>query len=265
MSAPPRDPWFRLAKWSKARIAIGRVGASMPTAEVLRFALAHAQARDAVHDRLDRDALRDLFKGLGQATVDVESAAADRQVYLRRPDLGRRLSDRSRELLVGMAAPCDLVIVVGDGLSATAVNAHTAALVAAFLPEVARLGLNLGTIVIAEGARVALGDEIGAILGARAVAVVIGERPGLTAADSLGIYITYNPWPGRTDAQRNCISNVRPDGLAPGLAAIKLAWFVNSALTRQLTGVGLKDEMDLAISDASQPAIAPNTPHSKRV
>ena len=222
MSAP-HDPWFRLSQHTRARLGLGRTGVSLPTREVLDFALAHAQARDAVHARLDHKAVLATLTALGVATVTIESRAADREVYLRRPDLGRALSDCSRSRLVAFAEPCDLAIVVGDGLSATAVNAHLFAFMSAFLPHAARLGLTLSPVVIADGARVALGDEIGALLGARAVAVVIGERPGLKAADSLGIYLTYQPHIGCHDGERNCISNVRPDGLPPSAAAAKLA------------------------------------------
>lgn len=242
MKVPPRDPWYRLSRRTPARIALGRVGASLPSREVLSFALAHAQARDAVHATLDRAAIAQALAELAMPAIEVESEAVERLLFLRRPDLGRRLSAGSRASLVGITRDsCDLAIVFGDGLSATAVNAHAVALVAAFKPHVARLGLKLAPVAIARGARVALGDEIGAALGARAVAVVIGERPGLSAADSLGIYLTYDPRPGRNDGERNCISNVRPDGLAPEIAAAKLAWLVDAALTRRLTGVGLKD------------------------
>lgn len=244
MIAPPHDPWFRLAHWTKARIGLGRVGASLPTREVLSFAMAHAQARDAVYAQLDRAALTEALVALGLDVVDVESEATDRQVYLRRPDLGRRLSGRSRTLLSGVAGPCDLAFVVGDGLSATAVNAHLNAFLSAFLPHAARLKLKLAPVVLAEGARVAIGDEIGAKLGATAVVVVIGERPGLSAADSLGLYLTYEPRPGRHDGERNCISNVRPDGLPIDVGAARLAWLVNAALTQKQTGVGLKDESE---------------------
>jgi ethanolamine ammonia-lyase small subunit len=263
VSAPPYDPWFRLARWTKARIGLGRVGASLPTREVLSFALAHAQARDAVHARLDRDALRETLAGHGLDVINVDSEATDRQVYLRRPDLGRKLSGHSRLLLADVAGQCDLVFVVGDGLSATAVNAHLNAFISAFLPYMARLELKLAPVVIAEGARVALGDEIGAILGARAVAVVIGERPGLTAADSLGIYLTYEPRPGRHDGERNCISNVRPDGLPPDAAAARLAWLINAALTRQLTGIGLNDESDILM--VSEHGAAPESLRPSKV
>jgi ethanolamine ammonia-lyase small subunit len=253
MSGAPRDPWFHLASRTPARIGQGRAGVSLPTREVLSFALAHAQARDAVHARLDVGALAAKLAGLGLRTVAVESEAVARDVYLRRPDLGRRLSKPSLERLHQQGGgPCDLVMVLGDGLSATAVARHGPELISAFLPHVARLGLTIGPVVIAEGARVALGDDVGAALGARAVAVLIGERPGLSAADSLGIYLTYDPRRGRHDADRNCISNVRPEGLAPGPAAARLAWLVDAALTRRLTGVGLKDESD---------AIAPDRAH----
>ena len=137
--------------------------------------------------------------------------------------------------------------MIGDGLSAAAVDAHAAALLAEFAPLAAKLGLTMGPIALAEGARVALGDVVGATLGARLAVVLIGERPGLSAADSLGVYLTYDPKPGRNDAERNCISNIRPEGLPPALAAQKLAWLVSAALARGLTGVALKDESDAAL------------------
>lgn len=255
MSAPPRDPWFRFARWTPARIGLGRAGVSLPTREVLAFALAHAQARDAVHARLDRDMLRATLTALGLVVADVESMARDRQVYLRRPDLGRRLSDRSRLVLSGIAGRCDLAIVIADGLSATAVQAHAGVLLAAFLPFAARLELKLAPVVIAEGARVALGDEIGERLGARVVAVLIGERPGLTAADSLSIYLTFAPCSARHDGERNCISNVRPDGLPPEAAAARLAWLVDAALMRKMTGIGLKDESDMSLTHELGPIL----------
>ena len=249
MSEAPHDPWFRLSQWTKARIGLGRVGVSLPTREVLSFALAHAQARDAVNAPLDTEALREALPQLSVSIIKVESRATDRQLYLRRPDLGRQLSDHSRTLLADLTQQFDLAVVIADGLSATAVNEHVPAFIESFLPHIERYKLKLAPVVIAEGARVALGDEIGELLGARAVAVVIGERPGLSAADSLGIYLTYNPRPGRHDGERNCISNVRPDGLPPVAAAAKLAWLVNAALTRELTGTALKDESDGTLAD----------------
>jgi ethanolamine ammonia-lyase small subunit len=252
VTSPPHDPWFFLAGRTSARIGRGRAGASLPTREVLAFDLAHALARDAVHARADRAKLARSLADLGLATIEVESEAVDRQTFLRQPDAGRRLSQASAARLAEAAAgSCDLAIMIGDGLSAAAVDAHATALISAFIPLASRLGLAVAPIVLAEGARVALGDAIGAALGARLAVVVIGERPGLSAADSLGIYLTYGPAPGRTDAERNCISNIRPDGLPPAIAAAKLAWLIDAALGRRLTGVALKDESDAALPGAS--------------
>lgn len=249
MSSPPRDPWFFLADRTMARIGRGRSGASLPTRDVLAFDLAHALARDAVHARVDRAKLADALAGLGLATVEVESEAVERQAYLRRPDAGRRLSVASAQRLAEVAPDrCDLAIMIGDGLSAAAVDAHAAALVAAFAPLARRRGLTPGPVALAEGARVALGDVVGKALRARLAVVLIGERPGLSAADSLGVYVTYDPAPGRNDAERNCISNIRPEGLPPQLAAQKLMWLVDAALGRGLTGVALKDESDAILS-----------------
>jgi ethanolamine ammonia-lyase small subunit len=256
-----RDPWARLARWTPARIALGRSGVSLPTREVLGFALAHAQARDAVHAVLDVEAVREQLAMQGLGSFEVTSDALDRAVYLRRPDFGRRLSPASRRMLEARGKPVrgegaarraapdlapDLAIVIGDGLSAAAVRAHAAPLLGAFVPLAE--GIALSEVVVARGARVALGDEIGELMGARAVAVLIGERPGLSSPDSLGVYLTFGPRAGRSDAERNCISNIRAEGLSYQAAAFKLAWLVREALRRGLTGVGLKDESDLALT-----------------
>jgi ethanolamine ammonia-lyase small subunit len=251
VSSPPRDPWFFLAGRTAARIARGRAGASLPTREVLAFDLAHAIARDAVHAHVDRSKLARELVALGLATIDVDSQAVDRPTFLREPDAGRRLSEASAVRLAAAATPCDLAVTIGDGLSAAAVDAHAVPLMAAFEPHAKRLALRMGPIALAAGARVALGDVVGAALGARLAVVVIGERPGLSAADSLGIYLTYGPRPGRNDAERNCISNIRSEGLPPVAAAAKLAWLVDAALGRGLTGVALKDESDAALPGAS--------------
>jgi ethanolamine ammonia-lyase small subunit len=253
MPTPVRDPWAALARRTPARIALGRAGASLPTREVLGFALAHARARDAVHAVLDIDALRHRLLDIGLQSLAVTSDAAggDRSLYLRRPDYGRRLSAESRQYLAAYTAtPADLAVVIGDGLSAAAIMAHAIPFLAAFLPHVATHGWSLAPVVAAIGARVALADEVGALLKARAVAVLIGERPGLSSPDSLGVYLTYAPRPGRSDAERNCISNIRTEGLACDLAAFKLAWLVREALRLSLTGVALKDESDSALPEA---------------
>lgn len=249
-----RDPWAGLARLTPARIALGRAGASLPTAEVLRFSLAHAQARDAVHARLEVASLKGGLDALLGPVLAVESQAIDRALYLRRPDLGRRLAAGSAAALKAAATgDADLAIVIGDGLSARAVNAHAAPLIEALKPRLAALGLKLAPPVVAIGARVALGDEIGAILRAKAVAMLIGERPGLSSPDSLGVYLTVAPRPGRTDAERNCISNVRAEGLSYDLAAFKIAWLLREALRRGLTGVDLKDDSDRLLEAGKPP------------
>ena len=196
--------------------------------------------------RSSGDALLEPLEAFGLAAVKVESRAPDRPHFLRRPDLGRRLSPESLARIEALALPggCDLAIVIADGLSATAVAANAIPLVTALLPHAQRLELGLGPVVLAKEARVALGDEIGAALGARLVAVLIGERPGLSSPDGLSVYLTLDPRSGRTDADRNCISNIRDAGLAPSQAAATLAWLIEHALRLGQTGVALKDESE---------------------
>ncbi len=243
MSAP--DPWIELRRHTAARIALGRAGASLPTAEWLRFGVAHAMARDAVHLPFDSAALAADLKRHGFDSTTVESAAADRTSYLRRPDLGRQLSPRSAALLPALTGPGrDLVVVIGDGLSARAVHTQTLPLLLELRPrlEAARIGVD--HLLLARQCRVALGDEAGALLNARAVLVLIGERPGLSSPDSLGAYLTWEPRPGRLDAERNCVSNIRAAGLPHAEAARKLAWLLGAARRLGATGVALKDESD---------------------
>ncbi|MFH6782720.1 MULTISPECIES: ethanolamine ammonia-lyase subunit EutC [Methylobacterium] len=250
-AAGAADPWRRLAALTPARIALGRAGSGLPTREVLRFGLAHAQARDAVHAPLDADDVRAGIAALGFETLAAASAAPDRATYLRRPDLGRRLDAACAAALAAAARdPVDLALVVADGLSARAVHEGAVPLLRALKPALAGSGWHLAPVVVATQGRVALGDAVGALLKARAVAVLIGERPGLSSPDSLGIYLTFDPRPGRTDAERNCLSNVRAAGLKPELAAFKLHWLIDQALTRRLTGVGLKDESDRLLAGA---------------
>lgn len=214
-----------LRRHTMARVALGRVGTAQPTAAHLAFQAAHAAARDAVWT----DATL-------PGDVAVRSQARDRREYLLRPDLGRHLAPGT----VLPAAPGALVFIVADGLCATGVAAQAMAVI-----EAARAlsPLPVGPVVAASQARVALGDEIGAAMGAQAVAVLIGERPGLSAQDSMGIYLTWAPRPGRTDAERNCISNIRPGGMSAGEAAAKLAWLLRAAIGLGATGVALKDDM----------------------
>ncbi|WP_198293072.1 ethanolamine ammonia-lyase subunit EutC [Methylobacterium sp. WSM2598] len=253
------EAWGRLKALTPARIGLGRAGSGLPTREVLAFALAHAQARDAVHAPLDAAALRAGIEGLGLPVLAIASRAPDRATYLRRPDLGRQPDPEDLARLAAAAGdPVDLAIVVADGLSARAVHEGAVPLLAALAPAIAGSGWSLAPIVLAEQARVALGDAVGAALRARAVAVLIGERPGLSSPDSLGIYLTLDPRPGRTDAERNCLSNVRAAGLRPDLAAFKLHWLLGEAFRRGLTGVALKDESDRLLgSDAAAPLTAP--------
>jgi ethanolamine ammonia-lyase small subunit len=233
----PPTLWRDLRRFTPARVALGRVGAGLPTAAHLAFQADHAAARDAVHAELDVATLQAELTGFGLASTSVRSACPDRPTYLRRPDLGRQLDPADRKALAASPAP-GLAFVVCDGLSATAVQRHAAPLLALIVPRLEPAG----SIVIAGQGRVALGDAIGEALGAAAVVVLIGERPGLSAPDSLSVYLTWAPRRGRADAERNCLSNIRPEGLPLAEAARKLAWLVGEMRRRRLTGVALKDE-----------------------
>ena len=228
------DPWAALRAHTPARIALGRAGASLPTKEVLGFGLAHARARDAVHHALDVDRLLKELKD--HNPLSVRSAAPDRAAYLTRPDLGRKLHDK-------LSGSAEIVVAIEDGLSAVAVQTHAVPL----LTELKRISDRWQgvPVVVATQGRVALGDEIGERMQAKLVVVLIGERPGLSSPDSLGVYLTYAPRVGRTDAERNCISNVRPQGLGYVEAARRLDWLASAALARGLTGIGLKDDSGL--------------------
>ena len=247
------DPWQVLRQFTAARIALGRSGDSLPTRAMLDFNLAHAQARDAVHAPFDADAVVQRLARPGAlaaalGTMRVHSAADDRGIYLRRPDLGRRLAtaDRARikaqHMQLTDPGPIDLVLMVADGLSAPAAMRHAPDLIDALLPHLP--DWRIGPVVIATQARVALGDEVGELLRAALVAVLIGERPGLSSPDSLGVYLTWQPRVGCTDAERNCVSNVRPQGQTIAAAAARTAWLLNAARRRALTGVQLKDDSE---------------------
>jgi len=242
--AVPSRSMLDLRDLTPARVALGRAGVSLPTRALLAFTLDHARARDAVHARFDSQVLVSGIGELGLPARVVSSRAGDRKDYLRRPDLGRRLDQASRNRLTapGAADACRLAVVVGDGLSPTAVHAHAIETLRRLVPCLAAGGIEIDQVVVASGARVALGDEIGECLGASMVVVLIGERPGLSAPDSLGAYLTFAPRVGLTDADRNCVSNIHGAGLGYDEAAFKIAWLVREGLARGMTGVALKDE-----------------------
>jgi ethanolamine ammonia-lyase small subunit len=250
-----------LRNLTPARVGLGRSGASLPTEALLEFALDHARARDAVHAALDVPAVTAGLRDLGLEAIDVLSCAHTRKDYLRRPDLGRMLDPASQHLLANRnGSSCRLAIVIGDGLSPSAVNAHAIELVRSLIPRLAVDGIEVGATVVASGARVALGDEIGAIVGARMIVMLIGERPGLSAPDSLGAYLTFAPRVGLTDAERNCVSNIHGAGLGYDEAAFKIAWLIREGLARELTGVALKDES----GSGASPRIITNSSQDKK-
>lgn len=235
------SPWRGLRRWTDARVGIGRVGNGIPTDAHLDFLEGHARARDAVHAPLDVPRLTDDLEAFGLLPIAVRSAAPDRRTYLLRPDLGRTLVAPDRERLRDVAAPGCVCWVVADGLSALAVQTHAPAMLARLVPGATASGLASGPLVVVEQGRVGIGDDIGAALGAQAVVVLVGERPGLSAVDSMGIYITWSPGPQRTDAERNCISNVRVGGSTYDRAADRTLWILRAARQLRATGVGLKD------------------------
>ena len=239
------DPWERLREFTDARIALGRTGCSILTDEWLQFSLAHARARDSINMPFERDRIAKALNDINMEAINAESCAADRSVFIRRPDLGRRLSEESRRRLKEMNYPgADVLIVIGDGLSSKAVHKQAVPLIKAFTPYMKELGLSVGPVVLAKGSRVALGDDIAETMHCRLVVMLIGERPGLSSPDSLGIYMTYAPYSGRLESERNCISNVRPEGLSYERAAFKLAWLVEMAFEKNVSGTALKDLSD---------------------
>src|SRR5271170_4551691 len=239
------NPLARLRRFTPARIALGRSGDSLSTSDLLEFSLDHALARDAVHAPLDTHDLAAQLQAAGFESIQVQSAAADRATYLRRPDLGRKLDSASRDRLatLKLSPQPEVVFIIADGLSAIAPERYAVAVI----QESRELLQNshVGPVIIAEQARVALGDEIGELLNAEIAVMLIGERPGLSAPDSLGIYLTHAPKLGRTDAERNCISNVRREGMSPELAAETLRYLLTNSRRLKLSGIQLKDESDL--------------------
>ena len=254
------NPWQTLSAFTDARIALGRAGTSLPTRALLDFQLSHAQAIDAVQAELDASAIRSGLQALSYRqshpeVYDVKSQAGHRQQYLQRPDLGRKLSEADTFALQQQRTEqgFDLAIVIADGLSACAVNQHAVAFVDALLKEMsfAQCGWSLAPICLAQQSRVALGDDIARALQARMVLMVIGERPGLSSPDSVGLYFTWQPQPGCDDAKRNCISNVRPKGLSIQNAAKRCQYLMQESYNKQLSGVALKDRSDDALLTGS--------------
>jgi len=238
-----RQSWAQLRALTPARIALGRAGAGLPTSAYLEFQAAHARARDAVHAKLDLNGMLENIAARGWPALNVHSAAQTREDFLRRPDLGRALSAESKaRLSEPMVAP-DVVIVIGDGLSSIAVERNAIHVLERLWPAIAATELQLAPIIVAEQARVALADEIGEILQARLSVMMIGERPGLSAADSLGIYLTYAPRLGRVDSERNCISNIREGGMSAAEAAAQTANLIRSMLTHGASGILLASRM----------------------
>jgi len=239
------DAWNQLRRLTTARIALGRSGGSLPTRERLQFQLAHARARDAVVAPFDAEEFAARLRLLTPKVFVVNSAATDRAEFLRRPDLGRSLAPESRKRLANIASqlpPFDVAIIVSDGLSAHAVATQCEPLLAALLPLVRGSGWTLAPLAVARHGRVALQDEIGSLLKARLTVMLLGERPGLGSADSLGVYFTYSPGPGKRDADRNCVSNIREGGLAIAHAAAKLHYLLARAFQLRLSGVQIKDD-----------------------
>ncbi len=248
------DSWENLRRFTTARIALGKCGTSLPTSARLDFQLCHARARDAVHTALDFTKLQERVQEIcDEQVLVVKSCVRDRNDYLCRPDRGRVLDEASRQLLhrEGQGVSCDIALVVADGLSATAIDENVVSFLSYLLPSLRLAGRSLAPLTLVQNGRVAIGDEVGSLLEAQLVIVLIGERPGLKSANSMGIYMTWNPQPGNTDERRNCISNVRPEGMVCSAGAAKLMYLINESFAKRLSGVQLKDRQtaaDLAVA-----------------
>lgn len=240
------DPWAELKQFTDARISLGRCGVSLPLSESLAFRLAHAQARDAVLQPFAMDAVSAVLERQGHSCLQLHSAVADRGEFLTRPDLGRRLSEASRERLRALGPEsrgADVCVVISNGLSSRAVHENAAPFAAQFLDSLRYGGLSYAPVCLVDQGRVAVGDEVAELLNARLVVMLIGERPGLSSPNSLGVYMTFAPRVGVTDEARNCISNVREGGLSVDMGVCKLAYLVENAFAMRLSGVQLKDKM----------------------
>ncbi|HWF93454.1 MAG TPA: ethanolamine ammonia-lyase subunit EutC [Xanthobacteraceae bacterium] len=252
-SAADDGAWAGLRGLTAARIGLARSGASLATGPMLQLRLAHARARDAVHAPLDEERLRADLAAQGWPLLTISSAVRDRAQYLMRPDLGRRLAPDASAVLADQAGSGhDVALVITDGLSARAVERHGPPLLAALLPRLRADGWRVAPLTLARQGRVAIGDTVAQLLRACAVVVLIGERPGLSAPDSMGAYLTWQPGPHTTDANRNCISNIRPDGIDPADAASKVFRLLGAMRARELSGIGLKDEIERLLIGASK-------------
>jgi ethanolamine ammonia-lyase small subunit len=234
-----------LQEFTAARIAIGRAGTSIPLKRSLEFKLAHAHARDAVYSELDVPQLTESLKQFNLPVVHLHSMAGYREQYLQRPDLGRKLNEASATELADHHIQADVVIIIADGLSATAINKNAIGLLAVLIPMLQDANFSVADICFVEQARVAIADEIGGAMKAKMSLILIGERPGLSSADSIGAYLTYSPMPGLTDEARNCVSNIRPGGLSYKQASKKIFYLVQESFKRKLSGFLLKDNAGL--------------------
>jgi ethanolamine ammonia-lyase small subunit len=248
------DSWVALRRFTQARIALGRAGHAVPTQVLLDFQLAHAEARNAVHSPWNIDAFAELVRGLGEEVLILDTPIGSRDEYLRRPDLGRVLTEGSRTRLRNSnAVKADVALIVTNGLSSTAVERHGIPLLQAITNGYRTRQFRIAPVSLVANGRVALSDDIGSVIAARVAVIIVGERPGLSAADSLGIYLTYAPQPGNTDSERNCISNIRPpEGLSYEAATAKLLYLTEEAIRRGISGVTLKDEMVGLLSEGEK-------------
>ncbi|TVM19538.1 ethanolamine ammonia-lyase [Oceanidesulfovibrio indonesiensis] len=237
------DGWSELKQFTDARISLGRCGSSLPLSEALSFRLAHARARDAVWSPFNAEGLSADIEALGCRCLRLASSVTDRSEYLTRPDKGRRLGEESRALLEKESTGYDLCLVVSDGLSSRAINENAVPFLERFLPLTRAAGLTVAPVCLVENGRVAIADEVASILEAKLTAILIGERPGLSSPNSMGIYMTYAPRQGATDEARNCISNVRQGGMTIEAGVQKLAYLMETAFRMQTSGVALKDKM----------------------
>jgi ethanolamine ammonia-lyase small subunit len=238
------DHWEFLKKLTAARIALGHTGVSLPTKELLSFRLAHAQARDAVYSGLDKHKIVLQLSGSGFDFLEIKSTSTSRNEYLKNPNTGKKLDKDSIELIGHISGTYDLCFIIADGLSATSVNEHAVEVIRILHSKLKKLHWSIAPVLVAEQARVALSDEAGSLMKAEIVVMLIGERPGLSSPDSMGAYLTYKPAPGLTDERRNCVSNIRPEGLSYYFAAEKLFYLLTEMKTRKISGVQLKDRQD---------------------